>query len=47
VGIGAVLSRYGAAPVLGADAIEISGYAQTGINKRLMRVERRRRLEIR
>jgi len=31
VGIGSVLSRYGAAPVLGADAIEISAYAQTGI----------------
>lgn len=40
VGIGSILSGYGAAPVLGADAIEISGYAQTGINKRLMRVER-------
>lgn len=30
VGIGSVLSRYGAAPVLGVDAIEISDYAQTG-----------------
>jgi hypothetical protein len=29
VGIGSVLSLYGAAPVLGVDAIEISDYAQT------------------